>query len=49
VLDYANVLVKLVAILSMIKPCTCSYNRTLLLIPNSCAYLDSLGKFGFRA
>jgi len=38
------------AILGVIKSCTCSYTRTLrFLIPRSCAYLDSLGKFGFRA
>jgi len=39
-----------IAILGVIKPCTCSYARTLrFLIPCSDAYLDSLGKFGFRA
>jgi len=43
-------LVKVVAILGVIKPCACSYIRTLrFLIPRSCAYLDSLGKFDFRA
>jgi len=39
-----------IAILGVIKTCTCSYTRTLpFLIPRSCAFLDSLGKFGFRA
>ena len=34
----------------VITSCTCSYNRTLhFLIPRSCVYLHSLGKFGFRA
>jgi len=43
-------LVKVVAVLGVIKPCTCGYTRTLrFLIPCSCAYLDSFGKFGFRA
>jgi len=38
-----------IAVLGVIKPCTCSYTRTLrFLIPRSCAYLDSLGKFGLR-
>jgi len=37
-------------ILGVIKPSTRSYTRTLRFwIPRSCAYLDSLGKFGFRA
>jgi len=39
-----------IAILGVIKPCTCSYVRALrFLIPCSYAYLDSLGKFGLRA
>jgi len=43
-------LVNVVAVLDVIKPCTCSYTRTLRFsIPRSCAYLDSLGEFGFRA
>ena len=34
----------------MTKPCTCSYTSTQhFLILRSCAYIDSLGKFGFRA
>jgi len=41
-------LFKLVAILGVIKPCTCSYSCTFRFsIPCSCAYLDLLGKFGF--
>jgi len=44
-----NVFVKVIAILGMIRPCTCSYTLTLhLLIHHSCAYQDPLGKFGFR-
>jgi len=36
------------AVLGVIKPCTRSYTRTLrYLMPRSCAYLDSLGEFGF--
>jgi len=47
VLVEANGLVKVVAVLCVTKTCTCSYTRTLrFLIPRSCAYLDSLGKFG---
>jgi len=42
-------LVKVVAILGAIKSCTCSYARKLRVLPRSCAYFDSLGKFGFRA
>jgi len=43
-------LVKVVVILGVIKRRTCSYTRTLrFLITRSCTYLDSLGKFGFRA
>jgi len=39
-----------VAILGVIKLWTCSYTRTLrFLLPRSCTYLNSLGKFGFRA
>jgi len=39
-----------IAILGLIKSSTCIYTRTLrFLIPRCCAYLDSLGKFGFRA
>jgi len=38
------------AVLGVIKPCTRSYTRTLrFLIPRSCAYLDSLDKFGLQA
>ena len=45
-----NSLVKVVAILGVIKPCPCSYTRMLrFLILRTCAYLDSLGKFSFRA
>jgi len=41
-------LVKVIAI-GVIKSCTCSYTRTLRsFIHRSCAYLGSLGKFGFR-
>jgi len=48
VLVEANILVKVIA--GVIKSCTCSYTRTLLfLVSRSCAYLDSLGKFDFRA
>jgi len=37
-----------VAIFGVIKPCTCRYTvYTTFLIPRSCAYFDSLGKFGF--
>jgi len=40
---------EVIAILVVIKSCTCSYTSTRrLLIPRSCAYLDSLGNFGFR-
>jgi len=43
-------MVKVFAILGVIKSCTYSSTRTLhLLIPCSCTYLDSLGKFGFGA
>jgi len=39
----------MVAISGVIKLCTCSYTRTLrFLILRSCAYRDSLGKFGFQ-
>jgi len=38
----ANVLVKVVAILGVVKPCTCSYARTLeFLIP--CSYTRDFG------
>jgi len=31
------------------KPCTCSYTRApCFFLTRSCAYLNSLGKFGFR-
>jgi len=41
-------LVKVIAVLGVIKPCTCSYTLTIrFLIHRSCAYLDSHGKFGF--
>jgi len=37
-----------IAILGVIKPCTCRYTRPLrFLIPGRCAYLDSLGEFAF--
>jgi len=43
-------LLKVIAILGVIKSCTCSYTRTLrFLIHRSCPCLDSLGKFDFRA
>jgi len=38
-----------VAFFGVIKSSVCSYTRTRFLIPRSCAYLDSLGKFSFRA
>ena len=38
-----NVLVNVIALLGVIKSCTCSYTRTLrFLIPRSCAYLGSV-------
>jgi len=46
--DYANILVKLIAIFSVINrvPATThAHNRFLML--RSCAYLNSLGKFDF--
>jgi len=51
VLVQANLLVKVIATLCVMKPCTCSYKSTTLcfLIPRSCAYLDSLGEFVFWA
>ena len=40
----------MIAVLDVIKSCTCSYTRTQrFLVPRSCVYLDSLGKLGFRA
>jgi len=40
----------MVTILGVIKPCTCSYTRTLhFLIPCTYAYLVSFNKFGFWA
>jgi len=43
-------MVKVVAILGVLKPCTCSYTRrpTLrFLMPRSCTYLASLGYLAF--
>jgi len=43
-------LVRVVAIVSVIKPCACSYARALrFFILRNCAYFDSFGKIGFRA
>jgi len=44
-----NVLVKLVAILGVMKLCMQLCLYTMFCDTRSCAYLDSLGKFGFRA
>jgi len=48
--DYANVLVKVVAIFGAINPVCLQLNlHTTFFLLRSCAHLNSLGKFGFQA
>ena len=48
--DDANVLVNVGCYFRCDKPCTCNYTCTQrFLLLRSCAYLNFLGKFGFRA
>jgi len=48
--DYANVLVKVVVVLGVINrvPAAIPEHNVFLLL-RSCAYLNSVGKFGFQA